>query len=149
MNMNTKVYKVLKIILESPGEWNAVPTLAYDTNMTVRQISSIICMYEHLPLEKDRDSSIGRSYVRFPGTPEEADKVLRRLTAEHYGISDEMKETVYNTLSSVAWMSVGDIMDDTNLDKSDIAHTLYLLDGVVSKNNGEFVLYRRAIQEGI
>lgn len=141
--MNTKTYKVLKTILEHPNEWQPVHVLAYDVNMTARQIVSIVCAYEHLPLKKDRDNENSRSYVMFEGTKEEADKVLAKVTEEYYGVTDEMKEKVYNSLSSVAWMSVSDVMDDTKFSRCDVAHTLGLLEGVITKTNGVLVLYRR------
>lgn len=141
--MNTKTYKVLRTILEEPNEWHSVPTLAYDVNMTPRQIIAILCAYEHLPLKRDRDNTLSRSYVMFEGTEEEAERILAKVTAEYYDISDEMKQTVYNSLSSVAWMSVSDVMDDTHYNRCDVARTLGLLEGVTTKTSGVLVLYKR------
>ena len=141
--MNSKTYKVLKTILKEPNMWHAVPNLAYDVNMTARQVTSIICAYEHIPLKKDRDDSLGRSYVMFEGSKEDAENILARITEEFYGISPEMKERVFNSLSTAAWMSVSDIMEDTSYNKCDVARTLGLLEGVTTKTCGVLVLYKR------
>ena len=141
--MNSKTYKVLKEILSNPGEWRAIPNLAFMADMTIRQISSIICSYEYLPLVKERDDAANRSYVMFPGSPEEAEKAMRMVTEEYYNISEEMKERVFNSLSTVAWMSVSDVMDDTSFNRNDVSHTLNLLEGVTTKTSGVLVLYKR------
>ena len=141
--MNSKTYKILKIILETPNEWHSTTSLAYDVDMTTRQVVAIIGAYEHLPLEKDRDSQNNRTYVMFQGTKEEASAILTRITEEYYGISEEMKKTIYDTLSPVAWMTVTDIVEDTNFKRCDVSRTLGLLEGVATKTSGEAVMYRR------
>lgn len=141
--MNSKVYKVLKAILDEPTCWHPIPALAYDYNMTCRQISSVVCAYEWLPLEKDRDNELSRSYVKFGGSPEDAEKALAEITSEYYNISEDMKKAVMDSLSSVAWMSVSDIMDDTCYNRCDVVRTLGLLEGVTTKTNGVLVLYKR------
>ena len=141
--MNTKTYKVLRTILENPNSWQSITALAHDVDLTQRQIVAITCAYGHLPLKKDRDNVLNRSYVMFEGTDKEAEEALDQVTSEYYNISDEMKRTVYNSLSSVAWMSVSDVMDDTHYNRCDVARTLGLLEGVTTKTSGVLMLYKR------
>ena len=140
--MNTKAYKILKIILEHPNEWQSVPNLASEVDMTRRQVTAVICAYRYLPLEKDR-GNYDCTYVMFKGTDDEANDVLAQITEEYYGITDDMKEKIYNALSPVAWMSIMDIAEDTNINKGDVTHALGLIDGVITKTSGVLVLYRR------
>lgn len=81
----------------------------------------------------------------FRGSEEEASAMLSRITSEFYGISDEMKRDIYNTLSPVAWMTVADIVEDTDYKRCDVSRALTLMDGIVTKTSGEAVMYRREI----
>ena len=142
MGMNCKTYRVWGALLEYPNDWQSVMKIAYDINMTARQVSSIVGMMPSPPVVKERDEKDNKLYVRVIGTPEEISKLRAEVISDYFGISPDTWERVMNSLSPIGWMSVTDISDDTGVEKLRVSRILSALPNVVSKGSGTVTLYR-------
>ena len=143
--MNSKTYKVLKAVLKRE-KYISVSEVAFETNLTCRQVQSLISMLAlpFITYEYDQANNVNRMII--VATPEERAATLRAATIEYYNISPDMISKVHASLSSTGWMSVFDIAEDTDLYHMDVSKALTLMDDVVSKETGMGTLYRRCEQ---
>ena len=143
--MNSKTYKVLKAVLKRE-KYISVSEVAFETNLTCRQVQSLISMLAlpFITYEYDQANNVNRMVI--VATPEERAATLRAATIEYYNISPDMISKVHSSLSSTGWMSVFDIAEDTDLYHMDVSKALTLMDDVVSKETGMGTLYRRCEQ---
>ena len=144
--MNGKTYKVLREILAYPNGYLSVSDIAFKTNMTSKQIFSIIGILNLPFVHKEYDPDIKTPRFRIEATLEERETALRDATIDYYEISEDMMDIVYRNLSSVGWLSISDLAEDTGMNTQDVSKTLSVLTGVVTKERGSSVYYRRAEQ---
>ena len=140
--MNCKTYKIWCMLLSAPNEWQSITSMAYDMNMTSRQVSSIVGMMPSPPVVKERDENDNKLYVRLEGTHEEITRMKAQVISDYFGIPPETWIRVQHSLSPVGWMSVSDISDDTGVEKLRVSRILAALPNVVSKGSGTVTLYR-------
>ena len=143
--MNSKTYRVLKAVLKRE-KYISVSEVAFETNLTCRQVQSLISMLALPFIVTEYDSVHNVNRLMIIATPEEREATLRKATIEYYGISPDMMGKVHDSLSSTGWMSVFDIAEDTELYHMDVSKALSLMDDVVSKETGMGTLYRRCEQ---
>ena len=142
MNINYKTYRIWRVLLDSPNEWLSVMDVAHDVNMTSRQVSSIVNTISSPNIIKERDANNKELYITIQGTPEEILQIKTQVMYDYYGISPNMCGQVKNTLSPIGWMTVGDISDDTGIERLNVSRILSILPNVVSKGSGSVTMYR-------
>lgn len=142
MNLNYKAYRIWRVLLDSPNEWLNVIDVAHDVNMTSRQVSSIVNIIGSPHVVKERDANNKELYISVQGTPAEILKLKKQVMYDYYGISSDMYSKIEDTLSPVGWMTVGDISDDTGIERLDVSRILSVLPSVVTKSTGSVTLYR-------
>lgn len=140
--MNNNSFKVLSFLIKSPMKWYDTQTIAYDTNLTNRQVLSTINMISSPYLQKDRDVD-RRLIIMFNGDSEAIKETRKMMVVEHYRISEDIMDNVYKTLSSAGWLTMTDLIEETGYSKSTLGKVLAVMDGVVSTNSGTSMLYRR------
>lgn len=142
MNLNYKAYRIWSVLLNNPNEWFSVIDVAHDVNMTSRQVSSIVNVIASPYIIKERDKNNKELYITVQGTPEEILNLKKQVMHDYYGISADMYTRVEDTLSPVGWMTVGDISDDTGIERLNVSRVLSVLPTVVTKSTGSVTMYR-------
>ena len=142
MNINYKTYRIWRVLLDSPNEWLNVMSVAHSVNMTSRQVSSIVNTIASPYIHKERDAGDKELYISVMGTPEEILQIKAQVMHDYYGISSDMCGQVKDTLSPIGWMTVGDISDDTGIERLNVSRILSILPDVVSKGSGSVTMYR-------
>lgn len=143
--MNNSTYKVWMILLNNPRKWMDVSEIAYLTNLTRRQASTILLINLSSPLiEKehitDKDPVL---QVRLNGTDNDLAQLRRQITTECYNITEEKKQAVWGCLSIAGWTTVSDIAFDTGMKRLEVARVLMVSDNVISKETSSGTFYRR------
>lgn len=139
--IKNKELKIWLCLLEYPDTWNDVAHIAHDSDLTYRQVITIIGKRHPELIQKRKDNRI--TQVKFAGDREMAEKVRRELYAEYYHVSKEEQVLVRNTLSFAGWMTTNDIESETGLKSQHINHILSTMEGICSTYNGSSMMYRR------
>ena len=140
--MNYKTYRVWRVLLDKPNEWQDVMDVAHTVNMTSRQVSSIVGLMDSPLVFKERDEHDKKLYVTVKGTEKEIFELKNKIVSGYFGLSPDEIHHVHLSLSPVGWMSVADISDDTGIERISVSRILSILPGVVSKGMGSITLYR-------
>ena len=140
--MNNNIFKVLSLLTKNPRKWYDMQTIAFNTNLTNRQALSTIAMMKVPYIVKSRDDD-NKVIIMFDGDDNAVKETQRTMIIEHYHISDEYIDKVYNTLSSAGWMSIPDLLEETGLSKNTLSRTLMVTDGIISVKDDTSVFYRR------
>lgn len=136
-----KTYRIMKALVFSPDEWISLRDVAHDSNLTYRQVQSIVNTFEFKDLLSfDRDQT--SNYVKFIGKPSDARKIYVDYTRKRYRIDDNMLQIVKDSMSNVGWSTVLDISAESGLNKSMVSHILSILDDVDKMSDKSVVFYR-------
>ena len=125
--------------------------IGYQTNLTSRQVCSIVAQFPTPPLEKDRwtgGAGVGDHtlYVCWNEDEEHAEERRKAAINEYYKLTPAMHKTVMDSLSSVGWMTVYDICSETGLPKDAVARIVRMSDNVEKEVSGRLRLYRKSIK---
>lgn len=140
--MNGKTYRVLKELLNTKDGYISASDIAFSVNMTGKQVQSIISMLNLPIICRVYDENMHCTRLKLEATPEERRRIFIEATVEYYGLSDETINKVRNSLSPVGWMSVSDIVEDTQLESLEVVKALAVMDNIMIKERGSSVFYR-------
>lgn len=138
--MKVKGYKILSELLTTPNEWWDISELAFNINLTRKQVYYTALQLPTPPVEMDKNGK--EIYIRIAGTEEEIEKYKKNLYMKRYNISKETYDEVISALSTAGWMSVSDISKTINVDRIMVSRALSISDCVESKCDGNICLYR-------
>ncbi len=143
--MNNNEFKIWMTLLDSPNKWLDAMEVAYLTNLTRLQASSIL-LSDRISgpnLEKDFDKSCRMPIIRIHGTPAELEELRQRVITRFYHIDESSKQKARNTLSSASWMTASDVAADTGMDRLTVSRTLAATDGIAVKRTKTGTMYLR------
>ena len=140
--MNHNAFKVISLLTKYPNEWMDTQSIAYDTDLTSRQVSSVVMVLDIPYLRKSRDRD-NKMIVMFEGTPKDVEETIRAATKEYYRIPDDDIVKVDSVLSPAGWLTVADITEETGFSRNAVTKTLKCVEGVDKMCVGASTLYRR------
>lgn len=143
--MNGKTYKVIKEVVKCKNGYIPTNKIAFDTNLTSRQVHIILSDLRLPFVEKEYDVKLKTNRLLLNATEEERRALIVSATRDYYDLSDSMIDTVRNSLSTIGWMNVSDIACDTGLDDMDVAMILSIMDNVDSTELSSRMFYRRVL----
>ena len=120
----------------------AVQEIAYLTNLTCRQAFSVLSGMAP-DVELCRHNTYRGTVVTavFRGDKCEAEDRMRRVVAERYRITEEMRVSVDTMLIGAGWTTLNTLAEGTGLSKMTVAHTLDTIPGVELRVAGGTNLY--------
>ena len=128
--MNNKVYKIWLLLLDNPNKWVYAEDIAFNKFPTP-------------PVEKDR---IDRSYglrVRVCGNDEFLKRLRESVMLDMYRVSDEVIDTIRNTLPSAGWITLTDLHAETGYTITQISKALQSMDDTECRSVHGMPMYRR------
>ena len=140
--MNNNTFKVLSYLIKNPNKWYDTQTIAFNTNLTNRQVMSTISVMESRSVVRDRDND-NKIIIMFSGDETAALKAKKELVIEHYKITKDDRDMVYGLLSPAGYLTMVDLMEETGYTKNTLSRVLNVTDGVMSIGSGTTTLYRR------
>ena len=144
MMISSKAYKIWKRLFDSPNEWISVPTLAYDVDMSSRQVSCRLKGMNSPYIERIPACGSHLPAVRLTVTDEEFDALRKEVIMSYNNLDEEMLETIRSTLSPIGWTTASDISILTGYRSSTICIALSIMDGVIQKSDGSSKMYSLA-----
>lgn len=142
--MKKNEFHTWMVLLDNPNKWLDVMEMAFLTNLTRRQMSSILSAHiNDKNLEKEYDKDCRMMIVRLNGSKPDLDILRRSIFAEYYGITEDMKAQTSEYLPLAGWITIPDLARDSGLDRTIIAHTLVAMENVDIKRTNSGTYYRR------
>ena len=142
--MNQKTYKIWMLLLEHSGEWVDIDRIAYEMDLTRRQMHALLPKFPDPPVERcGGDGTAVRLRVR--GSPEYLRRLRTAVTMDRYAITPEMVDTLYGTLSAVGWLALKDLSSDTGFTMTQLVKTLEFMQGVEVRTINGTPMYRKAV----
>lgn len=144
--MSMKLFKVWTVLLEHPGEWMDAQDISYHTDLTPRQVVSLMSEICAPEIERRTTDSRPRQCICYNGTIDQVEAMRRHIMIWRYEISEELIQCVTAAMSSAGWTTVTDISEETGLSKANVSKVLKVLPpgAICTKPTGTGVLYRRA-----
>lgn len=146
VKMSIKLYKVWWALLDHPGEWMDASDLSQYTDLTSRQVVSLMAEVTSPLVRMELTDIRPRRQICFEGTIEQAEDIRRDLMIWRYNISEHHIQGVYDAMSSAGWTTISDISEETGMSKANVSKVLKCMrpDEIYSKPSGTSTLYRRA-----
>lgn len=141
MKVTNKTYRVWKVLFTIPNRWVDVMEVAYESNLTTRQVSMIINGMPSPPVEKERDGD-GHMQVILRGSEDELSELSRNIKKDCYGISEETLSMVEG-LVPTDWIPLNSLCDITGIDRSELTKILSVIKGVECHTSSKTTEYRR------
>ena len=141
--MKKKTFRVLNAVLACDCGYISTQEIAYKTNLTNRQVQSMISILNLPIVHEEFDEKMKVILYRMDGTKEQKEEILKQATRDYYNISDEVIANVYSVLPEDEWTTISAIAAKTDMKLMDVSKTLYVMDGVATKGTGSSILYRR------
>lgn len=142
--MNTKIYSIWEMMLARPGEWIYVRDIAYEVDLSNKQLYTLMSKFPTPPVEKANDDSGTLSRIRLVGSDEFIQRLAVALVRDKYKITDEVLARIHDTLPTAGWMSLSDLCCETGCSKIVVSKSLAMLDDVEQcKQCKDKKLYRR------
>jgi len=141
MLVTSKAYKIWKRLFEEPNTWLSVPSVAYDVDMSSRQVQAVLKTMNSPYIEKEPGSADTVPAIRLNISDEDFVALKREVIMSYNKLSEEMLQEIYDVLSPVGWTSASDLSLETGYCSAKICIALSIMDGVVQKNDGVAKLY--------
>lgn len=141
MNVTPKAYKIWKRLFIEPNLWIGVPAIAYDVDMTGRQVLSVLKTMNSPYIEKEASTADSDARVRLTVTDEELEALRRDVIVSYNNLSDAMLVEIHDALSPVGWTTASDISIITGYRPATICIALSIMDDVAQKSEGASKLY--------
>ena len=143
--MSMKLYKVWWAVLEHPGVWMDASDISYCTDLTPRQVVSLMSEVSSPEVDRKITESRPRQCICYTGTPDQVNAMKRQIMTWRYGISSEQIRDVLLAMSTAGWASITDISEETGMSKANVSKILKVMEpGTIdSKLIGTSTLYRR------
>lgn len=141
---NTRVYKIWLMLLENPGKWYHTDDIAYDLDLTRKQLYAMLAKFPTPPVEKDRTDGCYGFRVRVCGSEQYLEKVKEAIMRDMYNLSDELIQEIHDALPIAGWISLSDLSQDTGYSMTQLSRVISLLDDIDFKSLQGIPLYKRA-----
>lgn len=141
MKVTNKVYRVWKVLFTIPNKWVDVMEVAYEANLTTRQVSMIINGMPSPPVEKERDAE-GHMQVILRGSESDLKELQRYIRMECLGISEEDVYTISEYIPT-DWIPLTDLCDLTGKERLELTRIISVMRNVECNNEGKITEYRR------
>lgn len=141
MLVTSKAYKIWKRLFNEPNVWLSIPSVAYDVDMSSRQVQAVLKTMNSPYIEKQPGSPDSVPAIRLTISQEDFVKLKRDVIMSYNKLSEEMLDEIYNVLSPVGWTSAADLSLETGYCSAKICIALSIMDGVIQKNDGVSKLY--------
>lgn len=140
MDVTPKAYKIWKRLFKEPNIWLDLGDIAYDVNMTCRQVSSVVQTMNSAYIRKS-DNGKQRPAIKLCCDGEELELLKREVIISYNQLNDEIFDTIRASLSPVGWTSAQDVALITGYHGATINIATQLMDDVVSKDAGKSKYY--------
>jgi len=141
MFVTPKAYRIWKRLFTEPNVWLSIPGIAYDVNMTSREVQAVLKTMNSEYIERMPGSTDCLPTVRLTISDEDFIQLRRDVIMTFNELTEDMLDTIYGVLSPVGWLSASDIANITGYLPAKICVALSIMDGVVQKNKGASKLY--------
>ena len=96
--MNRKVYKIWMLLLDKPGEWFYTEDIAFQMDLTRKQIYALLSKFPTPPVERERLNGEAGLRVRINGSEAYLKRVRDSITMDWFKIDEEVLDRVRNAL---------------------------------------------------
>lgn len=141
--MNTKVYKIWLMLLDSPGEWFYAEDIAYQMDVTRKQLYALLIKFPTPPVEKERLDQHSGLKVRITGSEQYLAKVRESVMRDMYAITDEVTDNVRRALPEAGWVTLTDLSAETGYTITQLSKALSFMDDAVMTNQHGVPMYRK------
>ena len=141
MLVTSKAYKIWKRLFDEPNVWLSIPGIAYDVDMSSRQVQAVLKTMNSPYIERRPGSSDVDPKLRLTISDGELAILKREVIMTYNHLSEEMLDEIYAVLSPVGWTSAADLSLETGYCSAKISIALSVMDGIVQKNDGVSKLY--------
>jgi len=141
MDVTPKAYKIWKRLFEDPNLWMSVPSVAYDVDMTSRQVLSVLKTMHSDYIERRPGTSDSDPMLRLTVTDEEFRALRREVIMSYNNLDEEMLQGIRNALSPVGWTSASDLAIITGYRPAKICVALSIMSDVAQKTECATKLY--------
>lgn len=144
--MSMKLFKVWTVLLEHPGEWMDALDISYCTDLTPRQVVSLMAEISAPEVVRKMTEARPRQCICYNGTASQAEEMRRQIMIRRYDITEDLMDSVVGAMSIAGWTTITDISEETGLSKANVSKVLRVLPpgAICTKPTGTGVLYRRA-----
>lgn len=140
MEVTPKAYRIWRRLFEEPNRWITLNEIAFDVDMTCRQVSSVIQTMNSDNIIRAGDPR-AKPAVMLKCTKEEYDALKREVTLSFNHLDDEVFWNIRRSLSNVGWTSAQDVALLTGYGGAKISIAVSFMDDVKSKDAGKSKLY--------
>lgn len=147
--MNRKVYKIWMLLLDKPGEWFYTEDIAFQMDLTRKQIYALLSKFPTPPVERERLSGESGLRVRINGSEAYLKRVRDSITMDWFKIDEEVLDRVRNALPQAGWVTLTDLAMETGITASQVAKALTLIDEAECRTQHGIPLYRLAEAEDV
>ena len=140
--MNRKVYKIWMLLLDNPGKWFYTDEVAFEMDLTRKQMYALLSKFPSPPVERERINSDSGLKIRINGSEQYLQRVRESITIDWFKITDEMCDKIRATLPKAGWVTLTDLSMDTGYTTSQLAKALTLMDDVVTHSSHGVPLFK-------
>jgi len=130
MFVTAKAYRIWKRLFADPNVWLSIPGVAYDVNMTSREVQAILRTMNSEYIERTPGSTDVDPAIRLTVTDEEFVQLRRDVIMSFNELTDDMLDNIYGALSPIGWVSAADISNVTGYIPAKVCVALSIMDGV-------------------
>lgn len=143
MKGNPKLYRVWKVLAQTPREWISVMYVGKMSNMTCKQVSALVNLLPkgYVIRERDPVSKEIQIYLNLDDTTIESFDREMKTACFHFKECD--KQAILEALGEENWISMTEICKITGLDRQYVAHIIPLMDGIELRFTGKINVYRK------
>ena len=140
--ISCKAFQIWQVLLARPNVWIPIHDISKATQLTYRQITTLVNQITDDRVRKDTSARGAPQYI-FRGSTEEADELLRQLKFDLYSVEPNEVELIYSSLTSAGWSTAYDIAEDTGMPFVRVTRIMSALSDVHITEAGSFRTYRR------
>lgn len=140
--ISRKMFQIWQVLLAHPNSWVSIHNISKTTQLTYRQITTLVNQISDDRVKKDMTARGAPQYL-FRGTPDEADTLLKELKFDLYDVKPHEVDLIYETLTSAGWSTAYDIAEDTGMPFVRVTRIMSALSDVHITDTGSYRTYRR------
>lgn len=141
MQVTPKAYKIWMVLFERPNTWTNVGDIAYEVDMSNRQVLSVLQTMNSPYIEKEVLGDYMGTAVKLTISDEDFRRLRREVLMSYHELDEEVFNRIRSTLSPIGWTSAQDISNITGYRGSRVYVAMSLMDDVISKDTGSNKLY--------
>ena len=140
MNITPKAYRIWKRLFEDPNKWLMMKDIAFDVNMTCRQVSSVVQTMNSPYIIRDEENDAWPA-IMLKVPEKDLDALKFDVISSYNKLDDEMFNAIRSTLSPVGWTTAQDLSAITGYTGAKLSLALSLMDDVIAKDGGKTKMY--------